>query len=89
MSQLIQNMSRQMQQHIQSQSITDKEKREMEAKQLNKCKKQLNEVESKLNTEKALHQITKSSLQALEEDNKRLRHQLHTLRKRDMSGGDK
>ncbi|XP_067665526.1 uncharacterized protein [Haliotis asinina] len=85
MNRVIQDLSRQMQQHLDSQKSSDKEARDREIKLANSFKKQVATLESELKTERALHQITRSSLKSQEEDNQRLRDQMFALRRKSIS----
>ncbi|KAK3608373.1 hypothetical protein CHS0354_030835 [Potamilus streckersoni] len=87
MNHVIQELSRQMQSHLDSQK-QNKDARETPT-QTQKLKRQIMDLQGELATERSLHQITRDSLQALEEDCKRLRHQLHVLRRRESSVSDK
>ncbi|XP_046583805.1 LOW QUALITY PROTEIN: putative leucine-rich repeat-containing protein DDB_G0290503 [Haliotis rubra] len=85
MNRVIQDLSRQMQQHLDSQKSSDKEARDREIKLANSFKKQVATLESELKTERALHQITRSSLKSQEDDNQRLRDQMFALRRKSIS----
>ncbi|XP_060068829.1 myosin-7-like [Ylistrum balloti] len=89
LNRLIQDMNRQLHEHMESQKSGGHDSKDRDVKQLSKYKKRVIDLESELSTEKAVHQITKSSLQALEEDNQRLRHQYHAMRRRDNVTSDK
>ncbi|XP_021365614.1 uncharacterized protein LOC110458296 isoform X2 [Mizuhopecten yessoensis] len=89
LNRLIQDMNRQLHEHMESQKSGGQDSKDRDVKQLSKYKKRVIDLESELSTEKAIHQITKSSLQALEEDNQRLRHQYHAMRRRDNVTSDK
>lgn len=88
LNRLIQDMNRQLHEHMESQK-SGQDPKDRDMKQLSTYKKRVIDLESELSTEKAVHQITKSSLQALEEDNQRLRHQYHAMRRRDNVTSDK
>lgn len=87
MNRVIQELSRQMQSHLENSRGGDKDKNPDSL--LVRVKKQLAEVQSELNTERSLHQITKTSFVALEEDCQRLRKQCQALRRREPSSGEK
>ncbi|XP_060574001.1 uncharacterized protein LOC132731766 [Ruditapes philippinarum] len=87
MNRVIQDLSRQMTTHLDSTRGGDKEKSPESL--VSRLRKQVAEVQGELSTEKSLHQITKTSLVALEEDCKRLRKQLHHYRRRDPPSGEK
>ena len=78
----MQDMSRQLLKHMDEVRTSERESRDKEAKQIQRLKRELHSMESQLNAEKALHAITKSALQNLEEDCTRLRQQLHNIRRR-------
>ena len=86
MNHVLQEMNKRLNAHMESQKPSDVTS---SSHQSHKFKKRLMDLESELNTEKALHQITKGSLQTLEEDYQRLRHQFHAMRRRDNSSSDK
>ncbi|XP_056021651.1 uncharacterized protein LOC125650483 [Ostrea edulis] len=88
MSKVIQDMSLKMQQHFEG-SKERENQREQDLKLIKKYKKQVRDLETDLNTEKAVHTITKSSLQALEEDCQRLRKQFMASRRRGQSSTEK
>lgn len=79
---VMQDMSRQLLKHMDEVRASERESRDKEAKQIQRLKRELHSMESQLNAEKALHAITKSALQNLEEDCTRLRQQLHNIRRR-------
>ncbi|XP_048247989.1 uncharacterized protein LOC124115575 isoform X2 [Haliotis rufescens] len=85
MNRVIQDLSRQMHQHMESQKCSDKEARDREIKLANSFKKQVATLESELKTERALHQITRSSLKSQEDDNSRLRDQMFSMRRKSTS----
>ena len=82
MNRVIQELSRQMTSHLDAKPSDVKS---TDTQTIQRYKKQLAEVQGELSTEKSLHQITKTSLQALDEDCNRLRQQLHKLRRREKS----
>ncbi|XP_060555685.1 uncharacterized protein LOC132716432 [Ruditapes philippinarum] len=86
MNRVIQDLSRQMTTHLDSTRGGDKEKSPESL--VSRLRKQVAEVQGELSTEKSLHQITKTSLVALEEDCQRLRKQLHHYRRRDPPSGE-
>jgi hypothetical protein len=88
MSKVIQDMSLKMQQHFEG-SKERENQRAQDLKLVKKYKKQVRELETDLNTEKAVHAITKSSLQALEEDCQRLRKQFLASKRRGQSSTNK
>lgn len=88
MSKVIQDMSLKIQQHFEG-SKERENQREQDLKLIKKYKKQVRDLEGDLNTERAVHSITKSSLQALEEDCQRLRKQFMASKRRDKSSADK
>lgn len=88
MSKVIQDMSLKIQQHFEG-SKERENQREQDLKLIKKYKKQVRDLEGDLNTERAVHSITKSSLQALEEDCQRLRKQFMASKRRDKSLADK
>ena len=81
----MQDLSRQLLKHMDDVRASERESREKENKQILHLKRELHSMESQLNAEKALHAITKSALQNLEEDCTRLRQQLHSMRRRGYS----
>ena len=83
MNRVIQELSKQMQSHLDSQKPGNGKNGDTQL--IQRYKKQLSEAQGDLSTEKSLHQITKTSLQALEEDCNRLRAQLQKLRRREKS----
>ena len=83
MNRVIQELSSQMQSHLDAKK--SEKGNNSDTQLIQRYKKQLAEVQGDLSTEKSLHQITKTSLKALDEDCMRLRHQLHKLRRRDKS----
>ena len=83
MNRVIQELSKQMQSHLDSQKPGSGKNGDTQL--IQRYKKQLAEAQGDLSTEKSLHQITKTSLQALEEDCNRLRAQLQKLRRREKS----
>lgn len=87
MNRVIQELSRQMTSHLDSTRGGDKDKSPESL--VSRLKKQLAEAQGELSTERSLHHITKTSLQALEEDCQRLRKQLHHYRRRDPPSGEK
>lgn len=88
MSKVIQDMSLKIQQHFEG-SKERENQREQDLKLIKKYKKQVRDLEGDLNTERAVHSITKSSLQALEEDCQRLKKQFMASKRRDKSSADK
>lgn len=82
MNRVIHELSRQMQSHLDAKSSENKT---ADTQTIQRYKKQLAEVQGELSTERSLHQITKTSLQALDEDCNRLKQQLHKLRRREKS----
>ncbi|XP_053406240.1 uncharacterized protein LOC123523252 isoform X2 [Mercenaria mercenaria] len=87
MNRVIQDLSRQMTSHLDSTRGGDKDKSPESL--VSRLRKQLADTQGELSTEKSLHQITKTSLVALEEDCQRLRKQLHQHRRRDPPSGEK
>ena len=83
MNRVIQELSKQMQSHLDSQKPGNGKNGDTQL--IQRYKKQLSEAQGDLSTEKSLHQITKTSLQALDEDCNRLRAQLQKLRRREKS----
>ncbi|XP_052225855.1 uncharacterized protein LOC127841237 isoform X2 [Dreissena polymorpha] len=82
MNRVIQELSRQMTSHLDAQRSIGKDGKGAD-NAVTRFRKQLSEVQADLNTERSLHQITRTSLQALEEDCARLRKQLQILRRRE------
>ncbi|KAL4227673.1 hypothetical protein ACF0H5_013109 [Mactra antiquata] len=87
MNRVIQEISHQMSTHLDATRGNGKDKNSDSIG--TRLRKQLAELQGELNTEKSLHQITKTSLVALEEDCQRLRKQLHSLRRREPHSGEK
>ena len=87
MNRVIQELSKQMQNHLDAQKAGGS--KDGEGQSVVRYKKQIADLQGELNTEKSLHQITKTSLQALEEDCQRLRQQLQTWRRRDPHTSEK
>ena len=83
MNRVIQELSKQMSSHLDSQKPGNGKNGDTQL--IQRYKKQLSEAQGDLSTEKSLHQITKTSLQALDEDCNRLRAQLQKLRRREKS----
>ena len=88
MSKVIQDMSLKIAQHFEGAKERENQ-REQDLKQIKRYKKQVRDLESELSTERAVHSITRSSLQALEEDCLRLRKQFMASKRRDKSSLDK
>nr|XP_022331625.1 myosin-10-like isoform X6 [Crassostrea virginica] len=88
MSKVIQDMSLKIAQHFEGAKERENQ-REQDLKQIKRYKKQVRDLESELSTERAVHSITRSSLQALEEDCLRLRKQFMASKRRDKSSPDK
>lgn len=78
----MQELSRQLLSHIEEVRTTDRDGREVDIKQVQKLKQELQSLESQLNAERILHGITKTSRQHLEEDCARLRQQIHAMRRK-------
>lgn len=89
MGRLIQDLSCKMQEQLEFQKSSSTEGKERDGQTVQRYRTRLSEIESELSTEKALHQITQNSLRSLEEDCQRLRHQLHSVRRRDAATPDK
>ena len=89
MNKMIQDMSKQMSMHLESQKVTDKDSKDRDSKVIQRYKKQIHDLNTELQTERALHKITAASLQSLEEDCVRLRQQYQAMRGRNNSGSDK
>ncbi|KAL5005365.1 hypothetical protein ScPMuIL_018821 [Solemya velum] len=89
MGRLIQDLSRKMQDQLELQNSSKHEGKDRDVQTVQRYRSRLSELESELSTEKALHQITQNSLRSLEEDCQRLRHQLHSVRRRDVTTPDK
>lgn len=87
MNRVIQELSHQMQNHLDAKRDVGTDKNSDSV--ATRLRKQLADLQGDLNTEKSLHQITKTSLHALEEDCQRLRKQLHSLRRREPHSGEK
>jgi hypothetical protein len=85
MNRVMEELSQRLQKQMEEARSGDREGRDRDARQAARLKKELRAVESQLNTEKALHTITKNALQNLEEDCTRLRQQLHSIRRRGYS----
>lgn len=83
MNRVIQELSRQMSNHLDAQRNGTVLGHPGSPSAQARYRKQLADVQSELKTERSLHEITKTSLQALEEDCQRLRHQLIVLRRRE------
>nr|KAI8756306.1 putative leucine-rich repeat-containing protein DDisoform X1 [Biomphalaria glabrata] len=88
MNRVMSELSHQLQFHFETSRSMDHGGRE-EDELVYKLRKQLLETESQLNTERALHQITKGSMQSLEEDCNRLRQTIMAMRKRAISSEKK
>lgn len=82
-------MSKQMSMHLESQKVTDKDSKDRDSKIIQRYKKQIHDLNTELQTERALHKITAASLQSLEEDCIRLRQQCQAMRRRNNSASDK
>lgn len=89
MNKMIQDMSKQMSMHLESQKVTDKDSKDRDTKVIQRYKKQIHDLNTELQTERALHKITAASLQSLEEDCVRLRQQCQAMRRRNNSASDK
>lgn len=89
MNKMIQDMSKQMSMHLESQKVTDKDSKDRDSKVIQRYKKQIHDLNTELQTERALHKITAASLQSLEEDCVRLRQQYQAMRRRNNSASDK
>jgi len=89
MNKMIQDMSKQMSMHLESQKVTDKDSKDRDSKVMQRYKKQIHDLNTELQTERALHKITAASLQSLEEDCVRLRQQYQAMRRRNNSASDK
>lgn len=87
MNKMIHEMSQQMSMHLESQKTSDG--KDQDAKVAQRYKKHIHDLNTELQTERALHKITASSLQSLEEDCVRLRQQCQAMRKRNNSTSDK
>ncbi|VDI58644.1 golgin subfamily B member 1 [Mytilus galloprovincialis] len=87
MNKMIHEMSQQMSMHLESQKTSDS--KDQDAKVAQRYKKHIHDLNTELQTERALHKITASSLQSLEEDCVRLRQQCQAMRKRNNSASDK
>ncbi|XP_063435460.1 uncharacterized protein LOC134716406 [Mytilus trossulus] len=87
MNKMIHEMSQQMSMHLESQKTSDN--KDQDAKVAQRYKKHIHDLNTELQTERALHKITASSLQSLEEDCVRLRQQCQAMRKRNNSASDK
>ena len=82
MDKVIQELSRQMTSHL---DAKPSEINSADTQTIQRYKKQLVKVQRELGTEKSLHQITKTSLQALDEDCHRLRQQVDKMGRRENS----
>ena len=89
MNKMIHDMSKQMSMHLESQKVTDKDSKDRDSKVIQRYKKQIHDLNTELQTERALHKITAASLQSLEEDCVRLRQQYQAMRRRNNSASDK
>lgn len=81
MNSVISELSRQLQFHIETTRLLDKGDKD-DRELIQKLRRSLLEAESQLNTERALHAVTRSSVQALEEDCSRLRQTISLMRRR-------
>lgn len=89
MNRVIQELSRQMSSHLDAQrNGVDKDGRGSDTVQV-RLRKQLADSQAELKTERSLHEITKTSLQALEEDCQWLRNQLISYRRREPHTSEK
>ncbi|KAH9500971.1 hypothetical protein Btru_069370 [Bulinus truncatus] len=88
MNRVMAELSHQLQFHFETSRLGGRTGRE-DDDLLYKLRKQLLETESQLNTERTLHQITRGSMQALEEDCNRLRQTIVSMRKRAASSEKK
>lgn len=89
MNKMILDMSKQMSLHLESQKASDKDTKDRDSKTIQRYKKQIHDLNTELQTERALHKITAASLQSLEEDCIRLRQQCQAMRRRNNSASDK
>ena len=86
MNRVIQELSLQMSNHLSAGHVGS----EGQASNVQtKYKKRITDLQGELKTEQSLHEITKTSLQALEDDCQRLRSQLIGLRKREPHTSEK
>ncbi|XP_005105360.1 golgin subfamily A member 4 isoform X2 [Aplysia californica] len=82
MNRVISELSRQLQFHMETSRLMEQGNRDNSSELVHRLRRSLLEAESQLNTERALHQVTRSSMQALDEDCSRLRQMLYAMKRR-------
>ncbi|RUS77272.1 hypothetical protein EGW08_014963 [Elysia chlorotica] len=85
MNRVISELSRQLHFHMETSRLLEHGAGQ-DSDLMHKLRRRLLEAESQLNTERALHQVTRGSMQALEEDCARLRQALYTAHHRRSKG---
>ncbi|XP_076465151.1 uncharacterized protein LOC143296965 [Babylonia areolata] len=85
MNRVMQDLSQQLLKHMEEARGAGQDGKDRDSRQLGRLRRELSALESQLNAERALHAITKNAVQSLEEDNARLRQQLHQMRRRGRS----
>ncbi|GFS23762.1 interaptin-like isoform X1 [Elysia marginata] len=81
MNRVISELSRQLHFHMETSRMLEHGAGQ-DSELMHRLRRRLLEAESQLNTERALHQVTRSSMQALEEDCARLRQTLYSAHHR-------
>ncbi|CAL1534105.1 unnamed protein product [Lymnaea stagnalis] len=81
MNRVMSKLSQQLQFHLETSRLMEHGGQD-DGDLVHKLRKLLLETESQLNTERALHQVTRSSMQALDEDCTRLRQNILAIRRR-------
>lgn len=80
MNHMLSELSHQLQFHIETSRLLGQGGKD-DGELVHRLRRSLLEAESRLNTERALHAVTRSSMQALEEDCTRLRQTILTMRR--------
>ncbi|XP_064618768.1 uncharacterized protein LOC135482562 isoform X2 [Lineus longissimus] len=81
LNRMVQDLNAQLMERLEAQRNTEKEAQQREEKYAKDNKSKLYDLESQLNTEKAMHIITKNQLTAVEDDNQKLRNRLIQAKK--------
>ena len=80
MDRMVKKLSQQMQEELASRTLGEEGARGREERLGSSFRRQVDRLEGEVSTERALHAITRNSLQAVEQDSARLRAQLYSLR---------
>ncbi|XP_041364112.1 putative leucine-rich repeat-containing protein DDB_G0290503 [Gigantopelta aegis] len=80
MDKMVRELSQQMHEHLESRRLSESSAKDHESRLATSYRRQIDKLTTEVSTERALHSITRNSLQAVEEDTARLRAQVLNMR---------